>query len=171
MTLLQHPGDDGLGADEGAHQVDVHHLPEFLRAHLRHGDAADDARVVEQDVYAAQIGLDLGDQILYLGLIGDVGNVALGVNALGGVIRQSLAQMLLAAAVEGDLRPRVRQGLRHGEADAVGPAGHQGGLALQGKQFLHIHTVFPHFQRSSVMGMLSMSSKAWFSPPMAQMKV
>ena len=39
--------------------------------------------------------------------VGDVGDVALGVNALGGVIRQSLVQMLLAAAVEGDLRPRA----------------------------------------------------------------
>ena len=139
MALLQHPGNDRFGADEGADQVDVHHLAEVLGGHLGHGDALDDAGVVHQNVHTPQVGLDFAHQLRHLLLRRDVGDVAPGVDALGAVVGQGIVQVGLAAAVEGDFRPRSGQRLGDGKADAVGPTGHQGRFAFQGKHLLHIH--------------------------------
>ena len=93
MALFQHPGYDRLCADEGTDQIDVHHLAEILHRHLGHGDSLNDAGIVHQNVHAAQLGLNAGDQAADLSLVGDIGNAAVGVDALGGVIGQGLSRL------------------------------------------------------------------------------
>ena len=143
MALFDHARDDCLGADEGSHKVDVHDLAEIFRAHLGHGDALDDAGVVHKDVDGAEFRGDFRHQLLHLGLVRHVRDVAVGLDALCLIIRHCLVQVLLAAAVENDLRAGARQGFRDGESDAVGSAGHKGYFSLQGKTVHDIHLLSP----------------------------
>lgn len=102
------------------------------------------AGVVYQDVNDAQIPLNALHQAAHLLLVRDVGQVAPGVDPLGAVVVQSLIQVGLAAAVEGNPGPGCGQGLGNGKADAVCAARHKGHPALQGKERL-IHGRAPHF--------------------------
>jgi hypothetical protein len=86
-----------------------------------------DARVVDEDVEVAQLGLDLLDQRLRLGRVADVrgdGDPAdLGRDRVGG--------LLAGPVVDRDLRPAPGQLARDGGADAPRPAGDERGLPLE----------------------------------------
>ena len=131
MAFLYHARYDGLRHNEGRVEVDVYHLAEFLDRHLRHGDALDDAGVVDQYVNHAQLLLDVGHHGLHLFFVGYVADVSLGVDALCLVVGQSLVHVLLAAAVERYLGACVGVCLGYGEAYAVGCSRDEGHLALE----------------------------------------
>ena len=131
VTPLDHAGDNGLGNDEGSDQVDIHDLTEISGLHLHHGDALDDAGVVDQDVNAAQVALDCRNQLLDILFLGHVGKIAVGVDALCLVVLQCFLHVLLAAAVKGDLCAGCRQTFCDSEADAVCGAGDQSYFTFQ----------------------------------------
>src|SRR5699024_8083088 len=134
-ALLDHVGDDRLGDDEGGVQVHVDDLAELGGAHLAHGDALDDTGVVVQDVeYAHFLGHFL-DQGVHGVIIGDVADVAVGVDAGLFVGGQALVHQFLLDVVENDGGAAVGHRGGDGKADAVGSAGDQGDLAGQVKRF------------------------------------
>ena len=139
VSLFQHAGNDGLCADKRTNQVDVHHLTEFLGTHFGHRNPLDNTGVVHQNIHTAQIRFDLFHQLLHLGFIRHICDVALGIDSLGGIIRKCLVKVRLAAAVKGDFRACARQRLRNGKPNAVSTAGDKGNFAFQRKKILHIH--------------------------------
>ena len=93
-----------------------------------------------------------------------------------------LSHQLLPDVIEYDGRARLRHAFRDGKTDAVARACYQRYLAFQRKnpsfpflpscpRALSARGCFLCFYRSSVVGITSMSSNAWFSPPIAQMNV
>ncbi len=144
MALLDHPGDDGLGADEGGVQVHVDDGTEVRRAHFDHGDALDDAGVVDQDVDGADFFLDLLDEGLHSGLVGHVAGVAVGLDALGGVSVDAHLGLFRVQVVENDGRAGGGEGFRDRKADAVGSAGDPGYFAFQAES-VHVHGMHPPF--------------------------
>ena len=139
VALLDHAGDNMLCHDVGGNQVDIDDLAEVLGLHLQHGNTLDDAGVVDQDVNGAQVPLDVGHQLDHVLLVGDVGIVAVGVDALFMVGSHGGLHVMLAAAVESDLCAGGGIGLGDGKADAVSGAGDQSYLTLQGKLLHNIH--------------------------------
>ena len=138
VTFLDHRGDDGLGADEGGVEVHVDDLAEIVGAHLRHGDALDDARVVDQNVDDADLVLHVCHQGLHRAFISHVADVAMGPDALFCIGGQPLVHQLLTDVVKDDGSTRGGKCLRNGETDAVGAARYPGDFTLQGKS-VHIH--------------------------------
>ena len=132
MALLDHAGQHRLGDDERAGEVDVDDLTVVGGAHLEHRDALDDTGVVDQDVRrGAKVALDLLDEVGDLVLLGDVGDVALGLYALLGVVGETLVDLVLVAVVEGDLGAGLGESRREGEADAVAGTRHERDLAVE----------------------------------------
>ena len=125
MTLFHHSRNHGLSAQKGTNQVNIHYLAKVRGAHFRHGNALDDARIVDQNVDRPDVLLDLLHQRLNLIFLRHIRDIALRVNAQRRVIRQRLLQIFLRAAVERDLRPCHCQSLRNGKSDAVSRAGHE----------------------------------------------
>ena len=134
-ALLDHVGDDSLGDDEGGVQVNVDDLAELGGGHVAHGDALDDAGVVDQDVDMAHFLRDLLDESVDGVLVGDVADIAVGVDAGLFVGGQALVHQLLLDVVEHDGGAAVRHSGGDGEADAVGSSGDQSDLAGQIKGF------------------------------------
>ena len=70
VALLAHAVPDRLGADDGAHEMDVDHQPKVIEAHLCEALVAQDAGVVDEDVDAPPVrracGYHRGDR----GLVG-----------------------------------------------------------------------------------------------------
>ncbi len=133
MALADHAGDNGLGDDEGGDQIHIDNLRKVLHAHVGHGDALDDTGVVHQDVHGAHVLFDLGDEFIHGGFVGDVGHVAVDLDALGGVGSHASVPAGLVGAVEADGGASLGQAQPHGETDGVGAAGDQGDLTGQVK--------------------------------------
>ena len=147
MTLLDHAGDNVLCHDVGGDEVDVDDLTEVLGLHLKHGNALDDAGVVDKDVNGAEVALDVGDQLDDVFLIGDVGEVAVSVDAFLTVGGQSGLHVVLTAAVERDLCACGSVCLCNGEADAVCGAGNKSYFSFQGKLLHNVHNNCSPFRR------------------------
>ena len=144
VAFAYHAGDDVLCHDERRDEVYIYHLAEIGGLHLQHRDAADYTGVVDKDIYRAEVVLNICDELYNVGLICDVGEIALGVYALGGIGVQRGGHVRLTAAVEGYLRTGIGEGLRNGKADAVCRARDEGDLAFKRKLFKH---GAPHFCR------------------------
>ena len=134
-ALLDHIGNDRLGNDEGGVQVNVDDLTELGSGHLDHRDALDDAGVVDQHVDVADFLGDLLDHLIDGVLVGDIADIAVGVDAGFLVGGQALVHQLLLDVVENDGGAAVRHGGGNGKADAIGCAGDEGNLAGQVKGF------------------------------------
>ena len=134
-ALLDHIGNDSLGNDEGSVQVHVNDLTELGSGHLDHRDALDDAGVVDQHVDVADLGGDLLDHLIDGVLVGDVADIAVGLDAGFPVGSQALVDQLLLDVVENDGGAAVRHGGGNGKADAVGCAGNQRDLTGQVEGF------------------------------------
>ena len=78
----------------------VDDLAELRGLHLVHGDALDDAGVVDQDVDYADFLLYPGHEVLYLSLVGHVADVAVGLDAQLGVGGESLLHELGLDVIE-----------------------------------------------------------------------
>ena len=102
-------------------------------AHLDHGHTLHQTGVVHQNVHGAHLSLDLGDHGVHGSLIGNIGHIAVCVDADSLVGGQALFQATLVGAVEADGSAALCHALGNGEADAVCAAGDQGNLALQVK--------------------------------------
>ena len=139
MTLGHHVGQHGLGDDEGCVEVDVDDAAEIGGFHFVHGDAADDAGIVHEDVDGAHLFLDLLDECLYGGFIGDVADVTVGLDALFLVGLQAAVHQLLVDVVETDGGTLLCKGTGDGEADAVAGTGDEGHFALEGEVQIGIH--------------------------------
>ena len=81
VSFLYHAGNHGLGADEGAHEIYIYHLSEILRLHLLHGDALDNAGVVDEDVDCSYRLLDIRHHVSDSFLVGDIAEIAPGIDA------------------------------------------------------------------------------------------
>ena len=127
-----------LAQMKGGVEVHVDDLAEIVGAHLRHGDALDDARVVDQNVDDADLVLHVCHQGLHRAFISHVADVAMGPDALFCIGGQPLVHQLLTDVVKDDGRARGGKCLRNGEPDAVGAARDPGDFVLQGK-CVHIH--------------------------------
>jgi hypothetical protein len=126
-AAAQHlPGDGAAGVERPA-QVRVDDLLPVLVAHPGDQRVPRDARVVDEDVEVAQIGLDLLDQRLRLGRVADVradGDPAdLGRDRVGG--------LLAGPVVDRDLRPAAGELARDGGADAARPTGDERDLSFE----------------------------------------
>ena len=131
LALGNHIGQNSLGAVEGTANVHVDDAQEIGVAHLDHGHALHQTGVVHQNVHGAHFSLDLGDHGVHGSLIGNIGHIAVCVDAGSLVGGQSLFQAALVGAVEADGSAALCHALGNGEADAVCAAGDQGNLALQ----------------------------------------
>ena len=134
-ALLDHIGNDRLGDNEGSVQVNVDDLTELGSGHLDHRDALDDAGVVDQHIDVADFLGNLLDHLIDGVLVGDVADIAVGVDAGFLVGGQALVHQLLLDVVENDGGAAVRHGGGNGKADAVGCAGDQRDLTGQVKGF------------------------------------
>jgi len=67
-----HGGRDGLGHDEGAHEVDAQDLGEVGRADLDEGGAQAHRRRVDQDVHASVVPRRRGRQSFHVRFTGDI---------------------------------------------------------------------------------------------------
>jgi len=134
-ALLDHIGNDRLGDDEGGVQVNVDDLTELGSGHLDHRDALDDAGVVDQHVDVTDLGSNLLDHLIDGVLVGDVADIAVGLDTGFLIGSQTLVHQLLLDVVENDGGAAVRHGGGNGKADAVGCAGDQGDLTGQVKGF------------------------------------
>ena len=134
-ALLDHVRDNGLGHDERGVQVNVDDLTELSSAHLGHRDTLDDTGVVDQNVDVTNFLGNLLDECLDSVLVGDVADIAVGINAGLFVGGQALVDQLLFDVVENDGGAVVGHSGSNGKTDAVGSAGDQGDLAGQIKRF------------------------------------
>ena len=100
-------------------------------AHLDHGHTLHQTGVVHQNVHGADISLDLGDHGVHGSLIGNIGHIAVCVDAGSLVGGHAFLQAGLRGAVEADDGAALGHALCDGKTDAVGTAGDQGHLALQ----------------------------------------
>ena len=135
MALLDHIGNNGLGDDEGSVQVNVDNLTELGSGHLDHRDALDDAGVVDQHVDVTDFLGDLLDHLIDGVLVGDIADIAVGLNTGLLVGSQALIHQLLLDVVENDGGATVGHSGGNGKADAVRSAGDQRDLAGQVKGF------------------------------------
>ena len=134
-ALLNHIGNDSLGDNEGGVQVNIDDLTELGSGHLDHRNALDDAGVVDQHIDVADLGGDLLDHLIDGVLVGDVADIAVGVDAGFLVGGQALVHQLLLDVVENDGGAAVGHSGGNGKADAVGCAGNERDLAGQVKGF------------------------------------
>jgi hypothetical protein len=88
-----------------------------------------DAGVVDQNVDAAEIGGSVGHHRLDLGWLAHVGTVEPHLDAQRGNL--GARALVIAKAVEHDVRTLARQRLCNPQADAAGGAGNEGGFAFQ----------------------------------------
>ena len=121
-------GGDGLHAEHRPGHVDVHHAAEVVELELGEVGEVDDARVVDEHVDAAELGLGLGDELAPRRLVDDVEvPVARGVADLLG----DLLALDVEHVGEHDARALGREGPRLGLAlPARGAADHDD-LALE----------------------------------------
>ena len=131
MALLDHAGDNCLGHDEGSVQIHINYLAELSSRHIAHGDSLDDSRIVYQDINHAHFLLDLGYQLIYRVLIGNIAHIAERVDAFLLVSGKALVYQFLLDIIKYNGCARAGHSLCDGKADAVGSAGNQGNLALQ----------------------------------------
>ena len=96
-----------------------------------HGDALDDAGVVDQNVDGPDFFLYLGYEGLYLSLVGHVADVAVCLDAQLSVGGESLLHQLGLDVVEYDGGSGLCVCRCDGEADSVGCAGYQRNLAFE----------------------------------------
>ena len=136
------------------------------------GGELDDARVVDQNVNDSDFLLNALDQGLHSGFVRHVADIAMRVNALFFVSGQPLVDQLLTDIVKNNRRACLGVSRCNVKADAVGSARHKCDFSLEGETVQNIHAKQPSFfYFNSVVGISSISSNAWFSPPIAQMKV
>ena len=133
MSQAHHAGQDGLAHNEGRHEVDVDYLLIFLHLHLMHGDALDDAGVVDQNVNGAQLLPDVGHHLPDAVLVRHIADIALRVDAQRFIIAERLLQMGLAATIESQSCASLGQCLADGKANAVAAARHKRHTAFQRK--------------------------------------
>ena len=100
-------------------------------AHFNHGHPLHQACVVHEDVHGAHLCLDLGDHSVDGGFVGDVSDVAVGVDARFLVGGDAFFKAALVGAVEADRRAALGHARSDGKTDAVGTAGDEGDFALQ----------------------------------------
>lgn len=111
----------GAGGADHADDVDVHHAVPFGVVVVLDGALGADARVVDQDVEAAEFGDGGGDGLADGGVVGDVGAVG----------EQRLLHGGRVQVEDGDLGAARGQEFRGGPADAGGTARHQGPQSLE----------------------------------------
>ena len=131
-AVLLHPLHVGLARDEEATgEVGAHHGIPALRRNLLQRRRELPARVVDEEIDAAEVGGDgahgLGDALL----LADVDRVA--ACAAAGVrdLARNRVKFLWSAADQRDLRAKRRQLMRRAAADAAAGPGHNAGLARE----------------------------------------
>ena len=130
MALADHAGQDGFGHDERPDEVDVDDLTEIFRAHLTHGDALDNACIIDENVDRAQGFRNFSHHGPDRCFIGHITEIAVRRNAFLFIIRESLLQMHLAAAVESNDCTGFRKRLGNSKTDTVRTACDKGGFSL-----------------------------------------
>ncbi len=128
-----------LARDPGATQVDLQHCVEVLDAHVEDRVVTDDARVVDEDVEAAELIDGLRDHLACLVIVGHVRVVgcrlaAAGLDDVDGQVRvatRSLARDRPAQIVHDHGRAVLRQLQSVTAADAVPRSGDDRNLAVQ----------------------------------------
>ena len=88
-----------------------------------------DAGVVDEDVGAAELAVDVAHHLRDVVRLAHVGAVVAHLHAERGDLR--LRALDVAEAVEHDVRALPRQRERHAEADAAGRAGHESSLSFE----------------------------------------
>src|SRR5262245_24414636 len=127
-----HVRDDGPGAADVAEKLAVDGVDEGLVGQIDEGPEGRGARVVDEDVGAAQSLRRLVDETLTTGQAAEVGGNGHDVHA--GRARDlvpSLLQLRLGARADGDAHTFVSQAAGDGQTDAFTGARHQPRLALQ----------------------------------------
>ena len=116
--------------------VDVLHQVVLLRLQVERAREVDDARVVDDDVDAAELALGLQDRLGHVVVVAHVADdrqrvAARGADLLGGRVDRSLELRVRGVGLreQGDVRAVPRRAQGDGEADAAAAAGHQNRLA------------------------------------------
>lgn len=133
---LEHVAPRGLGAKKCPRQIDVDDLLPLFERHVFRLGGPRDAGVVDQDVDFPERRDRLVNQGLDVGGPGDVADFALDAEASRPHRRDGRREPLLAARAEHERRACFREPFGHFLADATRPAGHDGGPAGEGEQFI-----------------------------------
>ena len=150
VACISHDVPDGLGAVDGAHQMDVHDEAEIVQPHLGEGLVAQDAGIVHQDIDPTPFFHRRGDHGLNRGEVGDRGGIGhglaarrhdLGHNRFGGG-RGSARTVAGASQIvddhfcaafgqgEGMFTPQAAAGPRHDRHTPVKPHRHSTALPV-----------------------------------------
>ena len=141
MPLLHHGGQHGLRADESARQVHVNDAAELGSVHLVHGDAADDAGVVHQNIHRAQRACNVLHHSPDSKLVGHVAKITVRLDAQLGILGHGAVAVFFTGAVEADGCAYLGVSGGNGKADAVGSARHQGHFPVEGEIQIRVHKV------------------------------
>ena len=143
FAAFHHLRHDCRRTNERTNKVDVNDLLELLALHLVHGNALDDAGIVDQNVNLPHLGMNLLHQFLHGLLVSHITNVAFRIlEASLSVVVIPTLQRLFASTVEDDvLDTCLCKGFCNTETDAVTGSRNPGILAFQGKNVSHVISI------------------------------
>ena len=126
--MLAHEFDFAEAAEEGAADVDVGELPVEVWGDVVEGDEAGvPAGVVDGDVESAPEGADVGEELVELVEVGEVGLVEYDLGCVGSeLVGEALGGVGVGAEMDEDAVAVVGEGAGDADADALGGAGDRG---------------------------------------------
>ena len=132
FTLAEHDGKHGVDEVERALEVYGDNGVPLLLGHAHHEAVFGDAGVVDKDVDAAKVVLDLINDFFGLFKIGGIRGVAFNLYAEGGDFGFGLLAVFVNYEVgESDVCAFLGETQGKGFADAAGRAGDEGGLSFE----------------------------------------
>ena len=125
-------GDDGLHAAHVAHELELERRLPVLLAEVHQQTTGRRARVVDEDVDALEPADRRVDDLLHVGLAGEIAGHGehFGAGDLAELGGRRL-ELALGAGADGDARPFLGEAARHRLADTFAAAGDQRHLAFQ----------------------------------------